>query len=420
MLTGRDGGRCPTVTLTSSADPPRCTLTVAISCGFSAATAFSSCGVLAIGAPPILQHHVARPQAAFACRPALHDAGDQHALLDREIERLGDLGREVARLDADPAARDAAVLDQAFHHLARRRHRNREADAEAAAAARIDRGVDAEQVAGDVDQRAARVAGIDRRVGLDEVLEDVDAERVAAERADDARGHRLADAERIADREHDVADLEVVDVAERDHRQLVEVDLQHRDVGIGVGADRAGARAAAVAERDLDVVGAVDDVVVGEQVALGRDDHARAEADLALLRHLARTVAEEEAERRIVGARPRRVGPARGDAHHRRRGALGGGGVAHRRRAGADQRHALHRRRQRHHRRARRQQLGRALEPAGLERGDDEQQRDRDGHRLREEKPGLAHCSPESAGRLSRRGRGDNRAWLRLRAGRSS
>ena len=66
-----------------------------------------------------------------------------------------------------------------------------------------------------------------------------------------------------------------------------------------------GARAAAVAERHLDVVGAFDDVVVGEQVAVGRDDHARAEADLALLGRLAGAVAEEEAEHRIVVARLR-------------------------------------------------------------------------------------------------------------------
>ena len=62
-----------------------------------------------------------------------------------------------------------------------------------------------------VDQRAAGVAGIDRRVGLDEVLEAVDAEVVAAERADDAERHRVAEAERIADREHDVADLHVLE-----------------------------------------------------------------------------------------------------------------------------------------------------------------------------------------------------------------
>ena len=58
------------------------------------------------------------------------------------------------------------------------------------------------------------VAGIDRGVGLDEILEAVDAEMVAAERADDPRGHRVAEAERIADREHDVADLHTVECAE--------------------------------------------------------------------------------------------------------------------------------------------------------------------------------------------------------------
>ena len=115
---------------------------------------------------------------------------------------------------------------------------------------------------------------------------------------------------------------------------------------LGIGADQLRARAAAVAERDLDVVGAFDDVIVGEQVAGGRDDHARAEADLALLGRLAGAVAEEEAEHRIVVARPLRDA-AGGDADDRRRGPLGGIGVARRRRAGADQGDALHRRRQR-------------------------------------------------------------------------
>src|ERR1019366_1977528 len=172
-------------------------------------------------------------------------------------ERPGDLRRQVARLDTDPAAYDLSVLDEAFHYLARRAHRNGEADAETAAATRIDRGVDAEQVAVDVDGGAARIAGVDRGIGLDEVLEDFESQRIAAEAADDARGHRLADAEGVADGEHDVAALQVIDVAEGDHRQLVEIDLQHRDIGIGVGADRARLGAAPIAEQDLDVVGAL-------------------------------------------------------------------------------------------------------------------------------------------------------------------
>ena len=69
-----------------------------------------------------------------------------------------------------------------------------------------------------VDQRAARIAGIDRGVGLDEVLIALDAETAAPERADDARGDGLAEAERIADRHHVVTDLQPIAVAERHRR----------------------------------------------------------------------------------------------------------------------------------------------------------------------------------------------------------
>ena len=43
---------------------------------------------------------------------------------------------------------------------------------------------------------------------------------------------------------------------------------------------------AAVGQLDADLVGAVDDVVVGQDVAVGPDDHARAEAAFTPLRHL--------------------------------------------------------------------------------------------------------------------------------------
>jgi hypothetical protein len=79
--------------------------------------------------------------------------------------------------------------------------RDREADALVPAGARQDRGVDADELAVEIDQRAAGVAGVDRGVGLDEVLVLLDAQAGAADRADDAHGHRLADAEGIADRQ---------------------------------------------------------------------------------------------------------------------------------------------------------------------------------------------------------------------------
>ena len=101
------------------------------------------------------------------------------------------------------------------------------------------RGVDADQLASRVDQRAARIAGVDRGVGLDEVLVAFDAETAAAKRADDPGGHRLAEAERIADRDHQVADLKASGVAERYGDEVRGIELEQRDVGFRVAADEA-------------------------------------------------------------------------------------------------------------------------------------------------------------------------------------
>jgi hypothetical protein len=190
--------------------------------------------------------------------------------------------------------------------------RDREADALVAAGARQDRGVDADQVAVHVDQRAARVAGVDRRVGLDEVLVVLDADRGPADRRDDAHGHRLADAERVADRQHDLAEPQLRRVADRDgleRRQLAALgrhQLQHRDVAARIAADQPGVELDAVAQRDLDRRGVVDDVGVGQDAPVAGHDHAGAQA-----LGLAGIAVAEERRAGIVPERIRREGPGR-------------------------------------------------------------------------------------------------------------
>ena len=92
--------------------------------------------------------------------------------------------------------------------------RDGEADAGGAARRRDDHAVDADQLAVHVDQRAAGIARIDRGVGLDEIL----VLRLVAghmgEGRDDAAGHRLADAEGVADGQHQVADLDLIGIGE--------------------------------------------------------------------------------------------------------------------------------------------------------------------------------------------------------------
>ena len=86
-------------------------------------------------------------------------------------------------------------------------------------------------------------------------------------------------AERIADRTHPLAHPQRRRIAERRHRQAgLAVDLDQRDVGVGIGADDAGAQAAAVRQLDGDALGALDDVVVRQDAAVGVDDEAAAGA----------------------------------------------------------------------------------------------------------------------------------------------
>ncbi len=126
---------------------------------------------------------------------------------------------------------------------------------------------------------------------------------------DDAGGDGLGEREGAADGEHPVADLGAVGVAELDRGQrLRRVDLDDGDVGLGVDADDVGGTAVlgvAVGiggELDVDLVGLVDDVVVGDDVAARIDDEAGAEglalaaALVAVIAALAALAAEEAVE----------------------------------------------------------------------------------------------------------------------------
>ena len=191
-------------------------------------------------------------------------------------ERLGEVGGQILDPHPDAAALDLAVIDELVHDLAGHVDRDGKTDADIAAAGRQDRRIDADDPALQVDQWTARIAGVDRRVGLDEILVAFDAETAAPERADDARGHGLAETERVADRQHEIADLQPVGIADRDRGQTSGGNLQHGDVGVGVAADQFRGQPPIVLGGDFDAVCILDDVRIGHHIALrGVDDHTR-------------------------------------------------------------------------------------------------------------------------------------------------
>src|SRR5262249_34711909 len=141
-------------------------------------------------------------------------------------------------------------------------------------------------------------------VGLNEILVAFDAEPAAAERADYPRGHSLAEPERIADGEDKIADLKPRRITHRYRGQADRWDLQHRNVGARIPADQPCPKAPVVLGRDLDIVGMLGDMTVGQHVtARGIDDDPRpGRLGLALDRPVS-LQSEKAAEHRVLQER---------------------------------------------------------------------------------------------------------------------
>ncbi len=151
-----------------------------------------------------------------------------------------------------------------------------------------DGGVDPDDLAVGVEQRPAGVAEVDRGVGLDVVLEAprgrVGGQARAVLGGDDAHRDGLVEVERIADGHDPLADADAIRVAQRQRRQaLLDIDLQKGEIRRRILPDEPGGVLFLVVDPDLDLVGALDDVVIRHDVAVFRDDEAGASLDFLVL-----------------------------------------------------------------------------------------------------------------------------------------
>ncbi len=180
---------------------------------------------------------------------------------------------------------------------------NGEADAVRAAAAREDGRVDADQLAIHVHQRTAGIARIDRGIGLDEDAEITRRDLVAGKRGNNAARDRLADAEGIADSKDEITDFDLVGIGKRQNREMfLRLDAQDREIDGRILQDDLAGKFPTIGECNLDVIGIFDDVVVGDDEAILRKDHAGAQRRL-LFRTVRHALAEELFEEGITGKR---------------------------------------------------------------------------------------------------------------------
>ena len=116
----------------------------------------------------------------------------------------------------------------------------------------------------------------------------VRARKRSAERADHAGGHRVLKAKRIADRDHQLARTQRGRIAERRRDQIRRRDAQNGEIRVRIVTDEVRHEIPAVWQRHADarrlarrsdlVAKAGDDVTVGEDEAVGREDESRSRA----------------------------------------------------------------------------------------------------------------------------------------------
>jgi hypothetical protein len=142
----------------------------------------------------------------------------------------------------------------------------------------------------EVDEGAAAVAGVDGGVGLEAVADaqgGITAGLDAAFGTEDAAADGAAEVEGVAEGQDGFTEEEVVLGGELDGSEFDSGrgdDFQQGGVLVGVDGDEPGLVLVSVAgELDPDLAGALDDVVVGEEVAVVGDDDAGAQGSRTVL-----------------------------------------------------------------------------------------------------------------------------------------
>ena len=224
------------------------------------------------------------------------------------------------------------MLLELGHHVMDQAGGNGEADAHAAARGREDHRIHADHLPAQVEGGAARIAAIDGRVDLDEVgVLLIAVEARPAQRRDDARRHRVGQAERIAHRHDPVADAQALVVAELDAGQRrLAFDLEQRHVGRRICADHLGGEAAPVGQLDGDLLAGIHHMVVGDDITGLVDDEARPGAEGAVRLGLGPQARPAELIEQVaellrdlaVGVVAVGGGGLAGDGHHRGADAL--------------------------------------------------------------------------------------------------
>ena len=312
----------------------------------------AQCDDQAVGARDLvvaqLGNDVALLNAGLGGGTILNDARHIRAAIGAQLVGTGVERVDARKRGAHVRMHRSLAVDDLVGNVLGVVNRNGKAHARAGTRVALDERVDTHELAVVVDERAAGVARVDGGIGLNHVgIDGVAAGRAhgrgAIQSRHNTRGDRLLVAEWRSDRHNPLAHVELGGVADLNRRELGGIgvlELDDGQVARSIVAHELGLVGGAVVHGHHILVIAIDHVVVGEDVALGIEHHARTDA--------ARVV-------RLVGRLRKRaiLATARsgGDGNHRgqglgrnglgQRGVLGVDGDLLRRRTRSARRHGI-------------------------------------------------------------------------------
>ena len=254
----------------------------------------AQCDDQAIGARDLvvaqLGDDIALLNAGLGSRTILNDARHIRAAIGAQL-----VGAGVERVDARKRSAHVRMhrrlaVDDLVGNVLGIVDRNGKAHARAGARIALDERVDTHKLTIVVDERAAGVARVDSGVGLNHVgIDGIAAGRAhgrgAIQRRHDTRGDRLLVAKRRTDSHDPLAHVELGGVADLDRGELGGIgilELDDGEVARGIVAHELGLIGGAVVHGHHVLVVTIDHVVVGEDVALGIEHHARTDAARAI------------------------------------------------------------------------------------------------------------------------------------------
>ena len=254
----------------------------------------AQCDDQAIGARDLvvaqLSDDVALLNAGLGGRTVLNDARHIRAAVCAQLVGAGVKRVDTRKRGAHVRMHRRLAVDDLVGNVLGVVNRNGKAHARAGARIALDKRINAHQLTIVVNERATRVARVDGGIGLDHVgIDGVTVGRAhgrgAIQRRHNTRRDRLFVTERRTDCHDPLAHVELGGITDLDRRELGGVgvlELDDGQVARGIVAHELGLVRGSVVHGNHVLVIAIDHVVVGEDVALGIEHHARADAARAV------------------------------------------------------------------------------------------------------------------------------------------